>query len=255
MRATRVLLAAVFFGGAALTFSGCGPKYPKCENDEHCADKGEFCVNGLCQQCRDNSHCEGPGMICSAGKCEQRPGYCDESTPCPGNQKCRDNECGPQCLDDAECGEGNYCEAGSCTVRPECGPNAINPTCPEGEVCVAGRCEQPQAQCGGDPVYFDFDAYSIRGDQRQKLDQVAACMRGGQVANIRLAGHADERGTEEYNLALGQRRADAAKRYLQDQGVPSNKLSTVSYGEERPAVSGSGESAWGRNRRVEIETN
>ncbi len=254
MRAARVLLTAVFIGGAALTVSGCGPTYPKCDNDEHCADKGEFCVNGTCQQCRDNSQCTGPGMICQSGKCARRAGYCDESTPCPGKQKCRDNECGAECLGDGECGADQYCEAGSCTSRPQCGEHATNPACPEGQNCVNGRCETPRVSCGEDPVYFDFDRYDIREDQRQKLNDAAVCLRDAKISSAKLAGHADERGTEEYNLALGQRRADSAKRYLQNQGVPSNKLSTISYGEERPAAQGEDEGAWSRNRRVEIET-
>lgn len=252
MRAPRHLLGALAFGGAVLLLSACGPEYPKCENDEHCAEKGEFCVNGLCQQCRDNSHCEGPGMMCSGGKCMRRPGYCDENIPCPSGQKCRDNECGPECLDDAECGGSDYCESGRCVPRPECGEHAVNPACPEGQECVAGRCQVRVTECTSEPVYFDFDDASIRGDQRGKLDALAACLKDARVA-VRLAGHADERGTAEYNLALGQRRADSARRYLENMGVPSNQLSTISYGEERPAAPGRGEDVWSRNRRVETE--
>ncbi|MSP72313.1 MAG: hypothetical protein EXR76_09040, partial [Myxococcales bacterium] len=77
MNLNRNVVLGLIFGGAAL-FSGCGPKYPKCENDEHCKEKGEFCVNALCQQCRDNSHCSGPGMMCASGKCDRKPGYCDD---------------------------------------------------------------------------------------------------------------------------------------------------------------------------------
>jgi peptidoglycan-associated lipoprotein len=243
------------FGGAALSFSGCGPKYPKCDNDENCADKGEFCVNGLCQQCRDNSQCKGAGMECSAGKCVQRPGYCDANTPCPGKQKCRDNECGAECMGDNECSADSYCEAGSCQQRPQCGEHATTPACPNGQDCVGGHCEEHHASCNTDPVYFDLDRYDIRDDQRAKLDSVAECLKGGQIPNVQLAGHCDERGTEEYNMALGQKRADAAKKYLTTKGVEGKKLKTISYGKERPADPGHDESAWAKNRRVEFGSN
>ncbi len=253
MFSNRFLLAFVL-GGATLALAGCGPKYPKCENDGHCADKGEFCVNNLCTQCRDNSHCadKGPGMICSGGKCMRKPGYCDDSIPCPGNQKCRNNECGAECLDNSECSGNTYCSNGSCVEKPECGENADNPICPEGQECVGGRCQAKVVQCTTEAVYFDFDRSTIKSNQRAKLDQVASCMGDPNAAPVQLAGHADERGTEEYNLALGERRADAAKKYLVSKGVDGSRLSTISFGEERPAVSGSNESAWSKNRRVEF---
>ena len=101
-------------------------------------------------------------------------------------------------------------------------------------------------------MYFDFDRATIKPNQRAKLDEVASCMADPQAAPLQLAGHADERGTEEYNLALGERRADAAKKYLTSKGVPGDRMSTISFGEERPAVSGSNESAWAKNRRAEF---
>ncbi|MCB9528025.1 MAG: peptidoglycan-associated lipoprotein Pal [Myxococcales bacterium] len=253
MNPTRRLLFAMVMGGATLVVAGCGPTYPKCENDGHCRDKGEYCLNGTCQQCRDNSHCEGPGMMCAAGSCQRQPGYCDDTVKCPGNQKCRDNQCGPQCLGNDECGAGEYCESGTCTQKPECGPNSDTPNCPEGQECVGGTCQAKVVECTAEPVYFDFDRSNIKTGQRAKLDQVAQCLNGDPNASmVVLAGHADERGTEEYNLALGERRAEAARRYLTSKGVAGNRLDTISYGESRPAVNGSNESAWAKNRRVEF---
>ena len=245
-------LVLAIFSAAVLMATGCGPTYPKCDNDGHCAEKGEFCVNNLCQQCRDNSHCSGPGMACSAGKCSRKAGYCDPDIPCPGNQKCRDNECGAECLDNSECGAGTYCSAGSCIAKPECGENSDNPACPEGQECMAGRCQIKVAQCGGEAVYFRFDSADLRGDQRGKVDAIIQCLGDANAAPIRLEGHADERGTEEYNLALGERRAEAVKKYMSRKGVSGDRLSTISFGEERPAASGSNESAWGKNRRTEF---
>lgn len=103
-------------------------------------------------------------------------------------------------------------------------------------------------------VYFDFDSYEIRSDARPALrenaDAISAGAGGG--ATITVEGHCDERGSNEYNLALGERRANAVKRYLVDLGVPSSRLRTVSYGEDRPSVQGHDESAWRYNRRAEF---
>ncbi len=249
---TRRLLFAMVLGGSALLASGCGPTYPKCENDGHCREKGEYCLQGTCQECRDNSHCEGPGMMCAAGKCQRQPGYCDENVACVGNQKCRDNQCGPQCLGDDECDGKEYCEGGTCTPRPECGDNSLTPACPEGQECIGGSCQVKAVQCTAEPVYFDFNRSNIKRGQRTKLDEVASCLADPNAATVVLGGHADERGTEEYNLALSERRADAAKRYLVNKGAASSKLETIGYGESSPAVNGSNERAWSRNRRVEF---
>jgi peptidoglycan-associated lipoprotein len=103
-------------------------------------------------------------------------------------------------------------------------------------------------------IYFDFDRYDIRADQRDPLRANAEKIKG-MSGNITIEGHCDERGSEEYNLALGERRADTTKRYLVDLGVPSARLSTVSFGESRPAVQGHDESAWRYNRRSEFVGN
>lgn len=105
--------------------------------------------------------------------------------------------------------------------------------------------------CAPLTVYFDLDSSTVKADSKAALDTFAACVRNAQV-QVRIEGHCDERGTTEYNLSLGQRRADGIARYLGGLGVPKNWMQTVSYGEERPAMSGGGEDAWGRNRRAEL---
>jgi peptidoglycan-associated lipoprotein len=107
-----------------------------------------------------------------------------------------------------------------------------------------------QAMQGRDTVYFDTDMFDIDSEDRAALNQQATYLQ--QYANVRatVEGHADERGTREYNLALGERRANAAKSYLVSLGVPADRISTVSYGKERPADTGSNEQAWARNRRA-----
>lgn len=101
-----------------------------------------------------------------------------------------------------------------------------------------------------DDVFFDYDQYELRADTRRLLQENARYLREHSGMNIVLEGHCDERGTNEYNLALGQRRADSVRDYLIDLGIDGGRLRTISYGEERPFETGHDESAWARNRRV-----
>jgi len=106
---------------------------------------------------------------------------------------------------------------------------------------------------GLEAVYFDFDSASIRGDQRPTLQaNVGAINQNADWTTVVLEGHCDERGSEEYNLALGERRANSVKQYLVDSGVSGARIDTVSFGESKPAVQGHDESAWKWNRRVEF---
>ncbi|MBN1290306.1 MAG: peptidoglycan-associated lipoprotein Pal [Candidatus Latescibacteria bacterium] len=102
-------------------------------------------------------------------------------------------------------------------------------------------------------VYFDFDKSDIKSDQRSNLSNNARLLSDNSTIRIRIEGHCDERGTDEYNMALGQRRADAIKQYLIDYGISSSRISTISYGEERPVSSGHNESSWSQNRRGEFK--
>jgi peptidoglycan-associated lipoprotein len=104
------------------------------------------------------------------------------------------------------------------------------------------------------PIFFDFDRAEVRqGNDQSLLDRKAAILAANSAVRLRVSGHADERGSDEYNLALGNRRAAAAKRYLTGKGVADNRIEVVSYGEERPANPGHDESAWAENRRDEFE--
>ena len=101
-------------------------------------------------------------------------------------------------------------------------------------------------------VYFDFDRADIRADSQAVVSAHAAFLAKNPSQKVRLEGHADERGSREYNIGLGERRGQAVRRALLLSGVAEAQLSTVSYGEERPAVAGSDEQAYALNRRVEI---
>lgn len=102
----------------------------------------------------------------------------------------------------------------------------------------------------GNLVYFDFDKFEIKPEYRGLLKDKAAVLKKYPQMRVLVAGHCDNRGTEEYNLALGERRARTVKEYLMVLGVSASQLEVVSYGEERPAVEGSTEAAWAKNRRA-----
>ncbi len=101
----------------------------------------------------------------------------------------------------------------------------------------------------GDRVFFAFDKSDLTAESRSTLDRQAAWMKKYPSVSVTLEGHCDERGTREYNLALGERRATAAQNYLVAAGVSASRVKVVSYGKERPAVLGGNESAWAQNRR------
>jgi peptidoglycan-associated lipoprotein len=101
------------------------------------------------------------------------------------------------------------------------------------------------------PVYFDFDSYEIRREFGPMLNATADALKET-GASVMIAGHTDDRGSEEYNLALGERRAGAVRKYLYNLGVPMGQMSIVSYGEAQPAVSGTGERVWALNRRADL---
>lgn len=99
-------------------------------------------------------------------------------------------------------------------------------------------------------VYFDFDKSNIRTDQQVALDKNADILKNHTDINVEVEGHCDDRGTVEYNLALGDRRAQSVKKYLIDLGISADRIKTISYGKERPAVPGTGEDVWAKNRRA-----
>jgi peptidoglycan-associated lipoprotein len=102
-------------------------------------------------------------------------------------------------------------------------------------------------------INFDYDQAVVRPADQQTLDRKAAILVSNPGVKLRISGHADERGSDEYNLALGNRRAAAAKRYLENKGVDASRIEVISYGEERPLNPGSDETAYAQNRRDEFE--
>lgn len=140
-------------------------------------------------------------------------------------------------------------------------PPAELPPAPGGEVApppgasgpsgpVKGSQEDFIASVSSDRIYFDTDKYDVDAPDQPILQSQAAWLQQNPSVRVTIEGHADERGTRDYNIALGERRANSAKNYLASLGIDSSRITTVSYGKERPAALGSDEGAWAQNRRA-----
>lgn len=203
----------------------CAPTYPKCDRDEHCKE-AEYCVNGLCQQCRQTADCS-RGQTCTQGRCEAIVGYCTSAGDCPQGQLCRDNRCAP-CKSDSDCEENQECQQGRCVSPPQ-------------PMQASGPCS-PQT------VYFAFNESVLSPDAVETLQQAVKCIRSASDRRVRLEGHCDPRGTEEYNLALGDARARSVQRYLTRMGIDQKRFRIVSKGELE--ATGTEETSWFRDRKV-----
>jgi len=270
MRLNLRSLATALTVAASMTVFGCKPSYPNCKTDEHCADKHEVCVNQTCQECRDESQCAekypDEKRECAQGRCEVKP-ECRTDGDCASVGEglvCRSNACVPECATDDDCPQGSKCEAQKCVAECEqdvdCGPN---------RTCVEGACQDAvhegsniSAACrpvssGGDiislsTVNFEFNEYDLTVDARGTLEQDARCMQEAPEVTIVVEGHCDERGTQEYNLALGEKRANNVKSYLRNLGIDTSRMETRSKGENEPICRRATEGCWSKNRRVQF---
>lgn len=118
------------------------------------------------------------------------------------------------------------------------------------EVILEGRSSGPML-----PIYFDFDRFNIRADQSNRIEDNADFLRQSSSVVVRIEGNCDERGTNEYNMALGERRARSAKKYLENLGISETQIETISYGEEKPLNYGHDELSWSQNRRDDFVIN
>ncbi len=238
---------------AVSVLAGCPPTYPNCKSDETCQEKGEVCVNGTCQECATDANCK-EGFTCQGNKCVPRGPECSRDEQCTGGKICEAGKCAePQCTSKAQCPGAQECQKGRCVLPP--GACNSSTDCAEGQECQQNRCVAAAAQkaeCNWEPLRFGFNEATLSSEAQNRLSELAQCLKDGGTTRIELAGHADERGTEEYNLQLSQRRAASVKKYLVDLGVPANQLKTVGYGENKPAEQGATEEAWATNRRVEF---
>jgi len=224
-----VLLRSVVIGGAAL-WAACQPTYPNCKSDENCKDHHEVCVEGQCQECAVDANCKG-GFVCQSHRCAPKP----------------------ECAKAADCGPGKGCEAGKC-VAHECETDSAcgkSGHCTDFHCVTSADAPAPAPSCDWSAVHFGFNEANLPPQSLGQLRELADCLKKAQ-GHVRLEGHADERGTEEYNLQLSNRRAASVRKYLHDLGVPAAGLSTVGYGKNRPVAEGHDEQAWAANRRVEF---
>jgi peptidoglycan-associated lipoprotein len=144
--------------------------------------------------------------------------------------------------------------AGSCTDDKK---KAAEPVAPSAGVTetpaeVPASPSSSAASLKSTTIYFGFDDYTLNSDAQSTLTAMAEGLKANKSAAVQIQGHCDERGTVEYNLALGERRAQSVKNFLSQLGVESGRLSTISYGEEKPVVQGHTEDAWVKNRRAEF---
>jgi peptidoglycan-associated lipoprotein len=204
-------------------FVACGPTYPKCETDSNCTDHHEVCVQGQCKECANDSHCK-VGFVCEQNKCVPKPAAQPE-------KKEEEKAQGPKsCSTDNDCGDKQLCLRNVCVD--------ITPG---------------MAECGVGRVHFDFNSSDIKPEDKGTLDRMARCVRASAKLHVTIEGNADERGTEEYNLQLSQRRAAAVAKYLQDLGCSSQQLDTIGYGEEKPICNAHDEACWAKNRQAGLK--
>jgi peptidoglycan-associated lipoprotein len=241
------LLAALVAAG--WVGSGCKADYPTCETDKDCHEK-EFCVARKCQQCRNAADCSA-GNECQAGKCQPIPGYCRSKSECPAGEECIANHC-RGCAADKECPSGQHCVKGTCTSKKPC---KTENDCAQNEDCLDGFCvsEKPSAPppttCKLDAVFFDFNESALTTETTGVLARDADCLKSvGRGAT--LVGHTDPRGTEEYNIALSERRAQSVRDHLGRLGVEGTKLTILPRG--ALDAKGTNEPTWAQDRRVDF---
>lgn len=249
----RRILSVLGAGVVCAVLAACPSTYPNCKSDENCKEHGELCVQGQCVECSGDANCK-TGFTCQGNKCIPKP-ECDSDATCGKGKKCTSGKCVVhECEKDGECGAGkcqnNRCLPAGCKETADCTGN---------QECKEGQCIEPSASdndpanaCKMDPIRFGFNEHSLPPEARSQLDALADCIKKKNL-KLNVEGHADERGTEEYNLQLSNRRAAAVKRYLVDLGVKADKLASIGFGENRPVENGSTEAAWTANRRVEFK--
>ena len=217
----RVLVLALSTTAAVL-LAACPspPKNGECKSSADCADQagfGKVCVSGRCAECAADADCKA-GFTCSGGTCQPKPAV-TEAAPVSTPKA--------ECVAAGDCGTGKDCQAGKCVTA------AVEAAC---------------ADAAAFTVHFGFDRADITAADGATLQKLAACLGKAPARRVQVDGHCDERGTTQYNLALGKKRAEAVKKYLGDLGAAG--LETNTYGKEQPLCREANEDCWARNRRA-----
>ena len=187
--------------------------------------------------------------VAGATACHPKFPHCKTDSDCVAEEAnhgavhCIDGQC-QECKADSDCAGGKTCQSMRCE-SPQSGAVApVQPTAPPSAPDIVAACHL-------DKVHFDFNSSDLSPASRAILDKVAQCLQQQGAVRVKIEGFCDERGTEEYNLALGERRASMVEQYLQQLGV--QRVSTVSYGKEDPICTQNTEACWKRNRRAEFD--
>jgi len=230
---------AIFVAMVGLIAIACSdpPKKPGCKVDKDCKAP-LVCDNNKCVECKTDGQCK-DGKKCVSNACVTKP-QCEKDDQCPNNQVCQAGKCKP-CAADSECGAGGKCEAGACKKATAC---TKNEQCADDEDCVNGFCKKHgttganDATCSLSTVYFGFDESNIQQSERDRLDANSKCIEKNKTKSVFLVGHTDTSGTEEYNIALSERRAQSVADYLSRLGVDPARLQVVPKGETEPTGNG-----------------
>jgi peptidoglycan-associated lipoprotein len=216
-----------------LTIVACGkPQYPACESDSDCKEKGEICVDKKCVECNSNDTCVkklGAGATCAQNLCRMPPvaKTDDGRVACKADPDCKDNE---ECF-------GGFCQAKRQTENVSAGCRDMN----------------NPSKVSLQSVPFDLDNSEIRPDAQSTLESNAACLKQAPDQKVVVEGHCDERGTTEYNLTLGEQRANSVVKALERLGIERKRMRTVSKGKNDPVCREASEDCWAKNRRVEFK--
>ncbi len=251
--ALQRLLMPLLAGLAIALLTGCPdkkPKYPNCASEKDCKD-GQKCVNKKCVECAKNADC-GEGQECKKGSCIAAGDACETEADCADGEVCKNGTC-QACESNGECGPGGKCNEGSCERPKAC---KVDEDCEDDEDCIDGRCQRPwqgdapdNLSCELKTIPFQFNEAAIPDAARDLLNEVAECIQQApEDRGVYIVGHADESGTEEYNIALSERRARAVADYLARLGIDPARFRIVPKGEAEPT----GQSPEA-DRRVEFE--
>jgi peptidoglycan-associated lipoprotein len=260
----------------ALAAPGCKNKnYPSCKKDKDCVKKeGEKCVDGLCQNCKTDADCAkkakaGETLTCQKFTCLppgglQGAGMKEEGEPCTAREECLGGlACKPGadgkaictlCTDDSDCSPSTCTvESGRCSAQNSC---QTDDQCAMDEICDGGMCifsgdlgNEDGGPCGLAAVFFAFDSDTLTPKTQEDLKGVAQCI-AQQNKLVYLEAHADNRGTEEYNILLTEKRGSSVRKFLGDQGVPADNMQVVAKG-SLEAV-GADEATRSKERRVQF---
>jgi len=248
--AILVAALALVLGFAAAS-CGDSSRKPGCASDKDCKNHLVCSPNG-CVACTVDAQCPG-GKRCVANACVAKA-ECERDEDClpPGSGKvCQAGKC-KACATDSECGPGGTCDAGACKRGKKCSKDT---DCADDEDCVDGVCRKAgAAQSPGDAtctlatVYFAYDDSTVQASERDRLAGNVACIEKTKGKTVYLIGHTDTSGTEEYNIALSERRAQAVADYIARLGTDPARLQVVPKGETEPTGLGDD-----RDRRVEFQ--